>query len=100
MRFPPRQSVASFFKRSNSGRKPRVPTNSLVKIRDAPLRAKVSGDMGVARSFGGRRFAAVALLSVVFSSLANYALARWLGVSRSAPWTRANAVYRRIGPQT
>jgi len=56
--------------------------------------------MGVARSFGGRRFAAVALLSVVFSSLANYALARWLGVSRSAPWTRANAVYRRIGPQT
>jgi hypothetical protein len=55
--------------------------------------------VGQARPSSGKRLAAIALLSLVLSSVANHALAHWLGLSRSAPWHRANAVYRRVGPQ-
>jgi len=47
----------------------------------------------------GKRLELVMLLCLILSSLANHALAHWLGLSPSASWIRANAVYRRIGPQ-
>ena len=55
---------------------------------------------GEARPASGKRLAAIALLGLVLSSVANHALAHWLGLSRTAPWTGASAVYRRIGPQS
>lgn len=48
----------------------------------------------------GKRLAVIALFSLVLSSVANHALAHWLGLSRNAPWTGASALYRRIGPES
>lgn len=53
-----------------------------------------------AQHSGGRHLAWVIFLSLVLCAVADHALAHWLGLQRSAPWTRANAVYRRIGPQS
>jgi len=47
-----------------------------------------------------KKLGLIVLLGVVLSSAANHALAHWLGLSRTAPWARAEAVYRRIGPQS
>ncbi len=66
-----------------------------------PVRVKIIGhDAGEARPSTVKRLTWIALLCLIFSSAGNYALAHWLGISRTTPWTRANAVYRRIGPQS
>jgi len=52
------------------------------------------------RTSGGKRLVQIALLSLCLSSIANHALAYWLGLPRVAPWTRSNAVYRRVGLQS
>jgi hypothetical protein len=73
----------------------------LVEATKVPVRGKViAGHRGEIRPSSGKRLAAVVLLSLILSSVANHALAHWLRLSRSAPWIRANAVYRRIGPQS
>jgi hypothetical protein len=54
---------------------------------------------GDAQHSRGRQLAWVVFLSLALCAVADHALAHWLGLPRSAPWTRANAVYRRIGPQ-
>lgn len=47
----------------------------------------------------GRQVGAVVLLSLVLCSLADHAVAHWLGLSHTSPWSTAEAAYRRIGPQ-
>jgi hypothetical protein len=60
----------------------------------------IAGDAREVRRSAGKQLVVVGLLCLVISSLANQAVARWLGISRIAPWTRAEAAYRRIGPQS
>jgi hypothetical protein len=73
----------------------------LLETTTVPVRVKAIGrGAGEPRPPSAKRVAAMALLCLVLSSAANHALAHWLGLSRSAPWTRAKAVYRRIGPQS
>ena len=75
--------------------------SSVVETATSPVRLKsLRGSPGEARHSRGRQLAGVVFLSLVVCSVANHALAHWLGLSRSAPWTRANAVYRRVGPRT
>jgi hypothetical protein len=56
-------------------------------------------DTGAIRSSSGRRLGGIAFLSLALCSLANYALALWLGLPLSAPWSRGTGIYRRIGPE-
>lgn len=69
-------------------------------VQTSPVRESLRASPGESRHFGGRRLAKVVFLSLLLSSVADHALAHWLGLSRNPPWTRANAVYRRIGPQS
>jgi hypothetical protein len=78
-----------------------VHSDSTIETTTAQIRRKVIGSRAAeTRPSSGKQLAAITLLCLVLSSVANHALARWLGLSRSAPWTRAEAVYRRIGPQS
>jgi hypothetical protein len=52
-----------------------------------------------AESSRGRHLAGIVFLSLALCSVANHCLAYWLGLPRNTSWTRAEAVYRRIGPQ-
>ena len=73
----------------------------LVEATPVQVFAKVIGSRaGDDRPSDGKRLVAVALLCLVLSSVANHALAHWLGLSRIAPWRLASAAYRRIGPHT
>lgn len=75
--------------------------SSVVETPSLPARLRLLGTTpGNARHSGGRQLVCVVLFSVVLCSIANYVVARWLGISRSAPWASANAVYRRVGSQT
>lgn len=50
-----------------------------------------------ARGSGGRQLAVIIFLSLALCSVANHCLAYWLGLARSAPWSRSIGNYRRIG---
>ena len=54
---------------------------------------------GQIRYSRGRRLAAVAFLSLLLSSFADYLLAYWVRLPRSTPW-QATGIYRRIGPES
>lgn len=79
----------------------KVQLSSVVETPSLPARpAPVQTSPGKARHSRGKELVEVVLLSLVLCSIGNHVLARWLGISRSAPWRRADAVYRRVGPLT
>jgi hypothetical protein len=64
-----------------------------------PVKRSKGGSARVRRT-SAIQLTAVTVLSLLISSLGNHAVAHWLGLSHDAPWTRSNAVYRRVGPRT
>lgn len=56
-------------------------------------------DARQAGSSSGRRLAGIAFLSLALCSLANYALAAWVGLPITVPWSQGAGIYRRIGPE-
>lgn len=77
-----------------------MPSDSLLETPVSKVHTKAGDETPAARPSGGKRFAVIVLLCLVLSSVANLGLAHWLGLSRRAPWTHIDAVYRRVGPQT
>jgi len=78
-----------------------VHSDSLSKTTTVELPVTViAADPGEVRRSSLKKLGLITLLCLVLSSAANHAVAHWLGLSRTAPWTRAEAVYRRIGPQS
>jgi len=62
---------------------------------------RISGiGRGEPRFSAARRMAAIAVLSLLLSSIANHALAYWLGLPQTVPWSHSKATYRRVGPRT
>ena len=79
----------------------KVQSHSLLEATAVQARPQaMTSDAGEKRFSSGKQLATVAVLSVILSSAAHHAVAHWLGFSRNAPWARADAVYRRIGPQS